>query len=656
MRFYLNLTDGAVSKGLFDRSHQADGWVTKRGGWEIIEVQTHRDSVPELLPPGTPILFGDKLQFDGAYLMSAATFAAPGGASGFYTAVLATNTTPINTALGSPDGNVANDVPTIGPTFCEIQYWLHGPANPPTKSQTFSVRIDNTVNNGNETDPETSSPYPAPAAIARVDDLRFPSITIPGTLDPTGTADSSSAILNAIETLRPLGDALRLPAGAYRVDDSLVFDTPVKLSGDGCGWCANTSGPGAAIGAGYGRGGTTIYTNRTTGDALVFNANGSTVRDIAVVNTAAGVPTAGAGLKFAFAHQANVTRVIVANFWDNVHFVSGFLWKMLHCGIYDAVNTGCLIEDQAIHDGGDTAITECEFVTFLRPDFGTSADAIRHLSGGGLRWNGGKVNGSGWNYAYSLVVPDGVSTSILIIKGVSMENMAAGGLKFARAAGGTTGVYDRVLIADNIIDLTPNGIEGYAGVGDVTVGTNHINVTNAPLAIFGGNSWKILPNTWAPTSQPLHLEGATNTEMLDQTYLPGAIDIYNPGAAATISKSDNGRPLPNITATNAILAQFTFAAYSGGTFELSFQGLMQGVGGFTYRLRKVVSYVPGAFTVTDDGADISQGAAVGSLVLTVDAAGSTGVLTISLRSTGGGAVTGSSSCQFKGGLIRYLRP
>ena len=169
MRFYVNLTNGAVTLSLYDTTHQTSGWITKRGGRESLEVQFHRDKVAELLPGGTAILFGCKpyQQFDGSYLTSAAAFTAPGDVSGFYTATLPTNTDPINTALGSPDGTTEDDVPSIAQTTSEIQWWLAGPTNPPTKSLTFSVRIDNTPNNGDETDPEATTPYPAPAAVPR---------------------------------------------------------------------------------------------------------------------------------------------------------------------------------------------------------------------------------------------------------------------------------------------------------------------------------------------------------------------------------------------------------------------------------------------------------------------------------------------------------
>ena len=169
--YYVNLANGAVTQALFDGAHQPSGWVTKTEGEDSVQICFHLNQVPVLLAAGVPVLLGIKAfgQFSEAYLTSVTGFTAPAtpGQYNFYTAGLLNNTVPINLALGSTDGGqTPGDVPMIAQTTCEIEWWLNGPTNPPSKSLTFSVEIDNTPNRGNETAPGNTTPYPAPAAVA----------------------------------------------------------------------------------------------------------------------------------------------------------------------------------------------------------------------------------------------------------------------------------------------------------------------------------------------------------------------------------------------------------------------------------------------------------------------------------------------------------
>jgi hypothetical protein len=169
VRFCINLTNNAVTQGLYDNGSQDSGWVTKVGQSDNIQVQFHNDGTPTLLPTGTPILFGCKIldEFNAVtYLTSADAFTAPADpTTGYYTAGLVTNTLTINTALGSTDGgNTAGNIPSIPTTTCEIEW-----GNPCTKSQTFSVEVDNTPNRGNEMLPgATSGQAAALTAIAKL--------------------------------------------------------------------------------------------------------------------------------------------------------------------------------------------------------------------------------------------------------------------------------------------------------------------------------------------------------------------------------------------------------------------------------------------------------------------------------------------------------
>ena len=166
MRLFYNLSDGAITLAIYERVSLSIPLQIKRGGKLSIELQFHRDGTPERLPVGRPILLGLKLtgKYDDAYLASTGTWARPGSDDGFYTATLPTNTTPINTALLTPDGDATNDKPSVL-AMGEAQWWpVDG--EDPDKSQTFPVQVNSAVNIGTEGVPASGDPaYPAVSAI-----------------------------------------------------------------------------------------------------------------------------------------------------------------------------------------------------------------------------------------------------------------------------------------------------------------------------------------------------------------------------------------------------------------------------------------------------------------------------------------------------------
>lgn len=203
----------------------------KRGTSPKLEVQFVRNGEPELLPAGTVIRFGPKEdgKFDGAFLAFTDDFTEPEEASGFYVARPSFNTTQINDKLLSPDGNEDNDVPFIE-LMSEFSWRLGG--DPPEKSETFSVVVSNSVDNGNEAAPDEAGPD----LDTRISELEQRINQMGGVLlvhpdsssnfyEPAEDSNGhrGTALISAVGASTS-GDTIKLGAGVYDVDG-----TPITL-------------------------------------------------------------------------------------------------------------------------------------------------------------------------------------------------------------------------------------------------------------------------------------------------------------------------------------------------------------------------------------------------------------------------------------------
>ena len=159
MRLFLNLNNGIVTTAI--HLSLAANANARRGGREQVELQLHRDRVPERLPENWLILLGVKEtgRYDApAFLTQASEWTRPGADDGFYTAWLPTDTGPINSLLGH-DNDDTNDIPAAA-TMAQID-WRPDINTPPSKSQSFTLNFQSAVNNGDETPSAPEIPFAA---------------------------------------------------------------------------------------------------------------------------------------------------------------------------------------------------------------------------------------------------------------------------------------------------------------------------------------------------------------------------------------------------------------------------------------------------------------------------------------------------------------
>jgi hypothetical protein len=159
MRLFLNLNNGIVTTAI--HLSLAANANARRGGREQVELQLHRDRVPERLPENWLILLGVKEtgRYDApAFLTQASDWTRPDADEGFYTAWLPTDTGPINSLLHH-DEDDTNDIPAVA-TMAQID-WRPDLNTPPSKSQSFTVNFQSAVNNGDETPTEPEIPFAA---------------------------------------------------------------------------------------------------------------------------------------------------------------------------------------------------------------------------------------------------------------------------------------------------------------------------------------------------------------------------------------------------------------------------------------------------------------------------------------------------------------
>jgi hypothetical protein len=238
-----------------------------------------------------------------------------------------------------------------------------------------------------------------------------------------GAASDDAAFTAAIALLHATGGGtLYLPPGSYKTAGGFTAADPIMVRGDGGnGKHGDVLLPDAP---------TRWLCTSATADLLTFNSPGCSIRDVALINTNAGVPSAGAGLIVKGRDDnMHIDRVSVSGFFNCVDIQTAFLWHMDGCLILNPVSYGLKIADSYNTDWGDFTISNCQF----HPGSRNGATAIRHESAGGMymvncKLDGWRATAMGTVYrfahAYDLSPTSSTSSSIVQISNCSIENIS----------------------------------------------------------------------------------------------------------------------------------------------------------------------------------------------------------------------------------------
>jgi hypothetical protein len=250
-------------------------------------------------------------------------------------------------------------------------------------------------------------------------------------------ADDTAALQAAIDAASAgIGGEVLLPTGDYLITSGL-----------------SVTGAGVTI-RGTGRTSAKIHTTSRTIDMLTVSADHFRMTGVSL-NRAGLAATAGSGLYLASGSYASIDNCTIAgdagvSFYDNVRTLDAHGWTFFNCTISDPVRYGIYVRNTAAPDTGDSTILGCILDSSV-----ASAAAIRIESSGGIRMVDTKV--SHHAYAIDLQVADGVTTSVLVVNGNSMESQTTAAVRLGRL--GTTGVYGGIVITGNEF-LCTNGGDG----------------------------------------------------------------------------------------------------------------------------------------------------------------------------------------------------
>jgi hypothetical protein len=227
-----------------------------------------------------------------------------------------------------------------------------------------------------------------------------------------GTTDDTTAINAAIAALNTATKGvLYFPAGTgYKVTGALTTITASgTILGDGVGAYTST---GSAVFE------TSSRINLTSATAVLFTLTGGmVVRDISLVNTAGGTPSAGAAIQVSGSDARQhviLERVFVDRFFNGVDVQTNSAFTMVACSIWNPQNYGVKLRNTVNTDNGGAAIIGC---TILSETQGAVA-GIRIESSGGNKIVSTNIVNIG-TYAISLVAA--ADSSILLVSACSIE-------------------------------------------------------------------------------------------------------------------------------------------------------------------------------------------------------------------------------------------
>ena len=332
-----------------------------------------------------------------------------------------------------------------------------------------------------------------------------------GTVDASGTTDMTTTMQAAHNT----GKVVFYPPGTYKYTS---FTLPYGGGIVGCG------------------GITKLFKNSTTGNGISYapslssiNYDGLLFRDFKMV---ANTQSSGCHLNInPTGYEIWGISMFNVHAWDGysgIKMANCSNWNITDCHIQNYFDYGIEVSNSLVPDSGDSKIKGGRFGNGR-----SQGSAIRQLSSGGLTLADIKMNGG--DIGYEMALSASVSTSILILDSVSVENMATSGLAFGLGAGAS---FYFVKVDNCGIAICPVGVTINAVTTQLqraTFTNNTINATNAGMNLSGGDRVGLSGNDIHGTNYGLIVgAGCTNGKSKD-LFITGATPTVNNSASFTIT-------------------------------------------------------------------------------------------------------------------------
>lgn len=455
--------------------------------------------------------------------------------------------------------------------------------------------------------------------------------------DPTGVADSTTAIQAALNATPTGGCTVWFPPGTYVISSALTVPRTTLLLGAG-------------------RDISIIQSASTTNDGILFNADYCAIQDIKLVNTQGASQSAGSAVVFNSSNFPQVRQCHIG-WYNGVKNVSGFGWTVRDCNIVP-INYGIYQQNPGAPDAGDPTVIG-NTISFALASAGSG---IRIESGGGMKIVGNKITKGAWSV--DLQVADGATTSVLLINDNSFEIPGSGNIRLARS--GTTGVYAKIVISGNQLNLTGlsapgDSIQIGAGVNMVDITGNIIEGTASQTTAVHLKSTSDNVSVWANQLQS-HLVGIAVDVNCDLHLGPNkarAVTTYFSTAQSLNSsltplldhefRVDLGNITSSVTYSNFFA--LAWAANRGGTLVVDIAGIVQGKGPYAVHYEKIITRVGSAnLTLADMFGPTLAGQAVD---VQFDVATTAGTVNVGVRvnaAGGGTAVNGVMQIKVTGNV------
>jgi hypothetical protein len=308
-----------------------------------------------------------------------------------------------------------------------------------------------------------------------------------------GVTDDTAAIEVAIGAIPSTGGVLFFPPGTYNTSGGFTVQYPTIIQG--CGMIGE-NGVDAFT--------TKILCSSQTASLFTVSAYTARFRDVALVNTYNGTPSAGAGVTCyragSWDQKVDFENVSVSKFYVNIDQQSGEYWVMHNCLLFFPVKYALLIQDTVNADSGDWSVESCYFISDVY-----NADAAIRIEGSG----GGKIinskinNRSSQRFVHGIdLAPVANGTGILLIANNSVENVSGNGINVSTGAIN----WHSICIQNNQFGLWSNA-SGHA----IAMTTTTIN--NVNQVVIGGNTF-----LGASTASAIDITKINNVQVFGNVY------------------------------------------------------------------------------------------------------------------------------------------